>query len=243
MQHFATPQQRESFRHFVSTLDPSAFGPTDSANIWLDLVQGRSSIADAFTTAHHCYLAVAVGAAHVPLSQRGRRALELALTGKSHKVLAIELHLSQSTITAVLKGALASLGVGGLPSKVPLSLATLVHTTLLPDQAAQLLGASLVLDGHKYDILRAQMPSLTHVLSPAVGAVVDLHAAGKTYAEIAAGRSTSTRTVANQLAAAFQRLGISGRASLLAYFAKRPPASLGAEAAGVALCVDRHSAA
>jgi DNA-binding CsgD family transcriptional regulator len=243
MQHFATPQQRESFRHFVSTVDPSAFAPTDSANLWLDLVQGRSSIADAFTTAHHCYLVVAVAAPHAPLSQRGRRVLELALTGKSHKALAIELHLSPSTITAVLKGALASLGVGGLPSKVPLSLATLVHTTLLPDQAAQLLGASLALDGNKYEILRAQMPSLTHLLSPAVGAVVHLHAAGKTYAEIAAGRSTSPRTVANQLAAAFQRLGVSGRASLLAYFAKRPPAPPGTEPAGLPVCVARPSAA
>jgi hypothetical protein len=45
---------------------------------------------------------------------------------------------------------------------------------------------------------------------------------GRNYLEIAKKRGTSTRTVANQLAAAFRRLGVSGRASLLNHIVSSP---------------------
>jgi len=44
---------------------------------------------------------------------------------------------------------------------------------------------------------------------------------GKSYQDMAKLRDTSKRTVANQLASAFHRLGISGRAELLCLLAKR----------------------
>ena len=56
---------------------------------------------------------------------------------------------------------------------------------------------------------------LAPVWSPAEFAVVRGLLEGRNYLEIAKTRGTSTRTVANQLAAAFRRLGVSGRGSLL----------------------------
>jgi DNA-binding CsgD family transcriptional regulator len=52
-------------------------------------------------------------------------------------------------------------------------------------------------------------------LSRSEAAVARLLVEGKSHAEIAALRGTSRRTVANQLAASFHKLHISGRAQLL----------------------------
>jgi len=60
---------------------------------------------------------------------------------------------------------------------------------------------------------------LAEWLSPAEYAVTRLLIEGKSYEELARLRQTSKRTVANQLASAFHRLGISGRAELLCLLA------------------------
>jgi DNA-binding CsgD family transcriptional regulator len=52
-------------------------------------------------------------------------------------------------------------------------------------------------------------------LSPAEADVARMLLEGRTHAEIAALRGTSMRTVANQLAASFQKLHVSGRSQLL----------------------------
>ncbi|HEY0463031.1 MAG TPA: hypothetical protein VGC79_02430, partial [Polyangiaceae bacterium] len=52
---------------------------------------------------------------------------------------------------------------------------------------------------------------------PAVRDVVCMHTQGESHARIASRRRTSQRTVANQLATAFSRLGVSGRSGLLVY--------------------------
>jgi DNA-binding CsgD family transcriptional regulator len=58
-------------------------------------------------------------------------------------------------------------------------------------------------------------------VSPAEYAVIRLLIEGKSYDEMADLRRTSKRTVANQLASAFHRIGVSGRAELLCMLAKR----------------------
>jgi DNA-binding CsgD family transcriptional regulator len=62
---------------------------------------------------------------------------------------------------------------------------------------------------------------LSAELSPAQSVVARLVMEGKSHAEIAVFRGTSTRTVANQLAAVFQQLDVSGRAELLCLLARR----------------------
>jgi DNA-binding CsgD family transcriptional regulator len=57
-------------------------------------------------------------------------------------------------------------------------------------------------------------------LAPAEHAVISLLIEGMSYAEIAQARQTSIRTVANQVASGFRRLGVSGRAELLCMLAR-----------------------
>jgi DNA-binding CsgD family transcriptional regulator len=57
-------------------------------------------------------------------------------------------------------------------------------------------------------------------LAPAEHIVISLLIEGHCYAEIAQARQTSIRTVANQVASGFRRLGVSGRAELLCMLAR-----------------------
>ena len=64
-------------------------------------------------------------------------------------------------------------------------------------------------------------------LTPAESAVVRLAASGLENAEIASARGVSTTTVQNQLARAFRKLGVGGRAEALTWLLARglgPPA-------------------
>jgi DNA-binding CsgD family transcriptional regulator len=60
-------------------------------------------------------------------------------------------------------------------------------------------------------------------LTPSEQAVVALAVAGHSNGAIAAARGSSPRTIANQLAAAYQKLGLSGRRELRAGLRRRKP--------------------
>jgi DNA-binding CsgD family transcriptional regulator len=59
-------------------------------------------------------------------------------------------------------------------------------------------------------------PELPADLTPAEREVVTGLLQGRTYAEIAGARGTSARTIANQVASAFRRLGVRSRGELAA---------------------------
>jgi DNA-binding CsgD family transcriptional regulator len=59
-------------------------------------------------------------------------------------------------------------------------------------------------------------------LTPAEEAVAALAAAGLSNGDIARERSSSPRTVANQLASVFRKLGVASRLELYAYAGRRP---------------------
>jgi DNA-binding NarL/FixJ family response regulator len=112
---------------------------------------------------------------------------------------------------------LQSLGLTRRVCRVPTLLVAAVHaargTTDLLSAQVELLHHG----GATYRVLSARRPDieLGRVLSPAEYAVARLLVEGLSHAEIAASRRASTRTVANQLATAFQKLGVSGRSELL----------------------------
>jgi DNA-binding CsgD family transcriptional regulator len=64
-------------------------------------------------------------------------------------------------------------------------------------------------------------PDLLATLAPAERDIVRGVLAGRSNAEIARGRGTSPRTVANQLAALFRKLGVGSRAELVKRVAGR----------------------
>jgi DNA-binding CsgD family transcriptional regulator len=148
--------------------------------------------------------------------------LEHLLLGGSQKACAQDVGLSTSSVTLLAKRGLHSLGLRCLPSRAPLLLAILVCLSREPFAGSRVRVSELERGGVRY--LEVWFPSATAVLaetlSDAECAVARLVLQGKPYVEIAERRQTSVRTVANQVAATFRRLNISGRGELLARVAK-----------------------
>lgn len=67
----------------------------------------------------------------------------------------------------------------------------------------------------KVHVLSVDVPQLPLWLTPAQREIIEAVAAGLSNAEIAKQRGTSVKTVANQLAALFERFDVHGRGELL----------------------------
>jgi len=218
MHHFGSDAELRSFREQAMAAVSPESAPADAQRVWRDLTEGRASILDAATTAECSYLVTTRAVLHLPLSQRSQRILERVLAGDCPKHVAADFdNIALSTLTCVLKQALARLGSDTHPSKAPLGLVALLHAARASSGHPRVYSSSARLLGVACDVHLTPLPSLSHLLPRAVADVVLLHAAGKTHSEIAALRGRSTRTVANQLATAFQRLGYSGRMSMLEF--------------------------
>ncbi len=81
--------------------------------------------------------------------------------------------------------------------------------------------------GDSFALLECPEPcdreTLDRELTPAQAEVAHLMAAGHSNAEIARRRGTSPRTVANQAASVFRRLGVASRLGLVAWLARAAP--------------------
>jgi DNA-binding NarL/FixJ family response regulator len=192
--------------------------------IWRRLLEGDAIVVDEFFYQERSFLAFR-RRARQSRSFRMKRDLDIleqALSGIDQKVLASELRLASSTITAALRRALEFIGLECIPSRAPLLLALLAHAAKHSGSVAHGHARDLEFDGRGYCLFSARVPECgpAHALSPAVRAVVRLRAEGRSHAEIAEYRRTSRRTVANQLASAFQRLGVSGRTNLIELLAR-----------------------
>lgn len=88
-----------------------------------------------------------------------------------------------------------------------------------PELPHELQGATLDADGQQLAILSFRIPDGPEGarLTAAEREVVAALLAGKSNAEIAKARETSTRTVANQVASIFRKLDVHSRAQLVAY--------------------------
>jgi DNA-binding NarL/FixJ family response regulator len=129
-----------------------------------------------------------------PLSPREQQVVALAACGHSNKVIAGQLDLTLSTVSVYLVKAARKLGVRGRVALI----------------RVYCMGAE---DG----------PCLPPVLSRSENAVATLLLTGASNAQIAAARAKSARTVANQIASIFRKLGVRSRGELAARFASRLP--------------------
>jgi DNA-binding NarL/FixJ family response regulator len=96
-------------------------------------------------------------------------------------------------------------------------LALSAHAAHARTKLSEARSSTLTHQGCTYLTVSAPRPEgcLQSRLSRAEFAVVRLLLEGKSHAEMSAERRTSMRTIANQLAAAFSKLGVSGRADLI----------------------------
>ena len=192
--------------------------PIDSAATWRDLIEGTAYIVDEFITTEGAFLILRnhSDSARV-LSRRDLDILEQVLLGVDQKVVGIERNLAPSTVAACLRQAYGKLGLTCKPSRVSLFMVTLVHAAKGRGRIESGRACEYEYEGATFRALSMTMPErvFARVLSPAEEAVVRMRVQGRSHAEIAARRKTSLRTVANQVAAAFQRLGVSSRSDLM----------------------------
>jgi DNA-binding NarL/FixJ family response regulator len=186
------------------------------AELWRGLVSGTCHVVDEFFSAERCYLVVRQSEQRgEPLSGRRLAILEQLLCGGYQLRVAIDFALAPSTVAASARGALEALGASGRPSRV--------HPLLVLAATAAARGTSrlakrsiIVEEASTLQVWSIPRPELRCVsLSPAELAVSGRLVEGLSYGEIAELRGTSKRTIANQIAAVFRRLRVSGRNELL----------------------------
>ena len=186
------------------------------ADLWTRLVRRELRVVLSVTEESHEYLVLGdAQRSGPPWSGRQLEIVERVLQGGSRKVVAIDLGVSPSTIAVVLSSALRELGLGCRPTQTPpliLGLARAARGDGVADDVS--VDEVEYLGRRHYRVARNVNSHFFTELTPAQCAVVRHLVCGRTYAEIAACRYTSTRTVANQVAAAFRRLGVSGRVEL-----------------------------
>jgi DNA-binding CsgD family transcriptional regulator len=184
-----------------------------------------------------------IGDLPLPLRSRDREILESAVLCGVRKIVAVEVGLSCSSIAVIMQSCFQFMGLHCLPSRIPGLVVAAAHARHRQPIG---FGASLRRSRDRrvmQQSIRVPRPdtALAAWLAPAEHAVIALLTEGQSYAEIASARNTSVRTVANQVASGFRRLGVSGRAELLCLLARwgldapelpqrRPPSSVPAAA-------------
>jgi DNA-binding NarL/FixJ family response regulator len=189
------------------------------AKIWQELCLGKTRFVDAFFTMDRCYAVLtAPSDAQGPLlNDRRLTILHGLLCGQGQKRVGIELELSASTVAADARLALEALGLTGKPSRVhPMIMASAMS---FYREEVELHGwHSRLNDGASSEqVVSIARPehALRDALPPAELAVMAWLVEGLPYTNMARMRGTAMRTIANQIAAVFRRLKVSGRNELL----------------------------
>lgn len=217
----------------VAGLDTVASGrSTDEAAslsaLWTELVSGFCRVEQTAFTAQSCSVIVTrghrlAGDERAPLPARDIQILERSLLEGVRKSVAADFGLCPSSVAEILRRCFLFMGLSCWPSRIPLLIVMAAHAkTLVPASRADKLALAQNQQFLRQSISAVRPDNeLAELLSPAEFAVTRLLVEGHSYAEVARLRHTSRRTVANQLASAFHRLEISGRAELLCLLAKR----------------------
>jgi len=191
------------------------------AALWLDLLSGEQAILRAFAREKQSVLILQTRVEPAaPLVRRAQEILKRTLLGDRRKVIAQETNVSPSTVAFVLKDSLACLGLHCRPSRVPSALVALAHAACGVSRPVGLFIGGCRQEGRRITVVTHVFDySALRGLPPSERAVVGLLASGQSCVDIAARRNRSSRTVINQVAAAYRRLGVSSRLELLHRFA------------------------
>jgi DNA-binding NarL/FixJ family response regulator len=209
------------------------------ARVWLQLVEGTSSVVESFFGPARCYVVLAKNERSTQrLSGQRLEILERVLSGQCQKNVAIDLGLSAATIATAARQALALIGVATTASRVHPFL--MLAAKSARERDLQRVASFSFVDSAGPELRCLSLPrpeqAMLSVLTPAEFEVMRFLVEGHSHREIANLRRTSTRTVANQLASVFRRQAVSGRSELIhSLFAAtavhpRPPRAIEEEA-------------
>jgi DNA-binding NarL/FixJ family response regulator len=188
------------------------------APLWRELVDGHARLVDVFFTEDRCYLVLGPTQVTLPLTGRRREILEAVLCGVGQKCVASEQRLAVSSIAMQARLALEQLGLSCKTSRAHPLLMLLARAGSRHDERVRAT-LSFVETGHEQlRVVAMGRPDLTlaRSLPPAELEAARLLIEGFSYQDIAQLRDTAMRTTANQIAAVFRRLRVSGRNELVA---------------------------
>ncbi len=190
--------------------------PMEAMELWKGLVAGRWSLIERVEADGARVLVAHQNAPHLRdprgLSARESAVVELAMTGASNKQIAYALGLSAATVSGHLASAQAKLRVSSRAELIGLGLARMRAEAGRTRVGEDELGM-LVLEAEAETI--DEPLKLDERLTGAERDVARLVARGMSNAAIAAQRGSSVRTVANQLASIFGKLGVFSRSELV----------------------------
>jgi DNA-binding CsgD family transcriptional regulator len=189
---------------------------TDLATLWHQLCDGDLFIKETWCDGGRCYATVQAPTRRARPSAKQLHTLERVLVGESQKSVAIDLNVSVTTVATAAMLALSGLMTRRRVSRAPILLV-----------AAALAARGLPVDRCRFErrhddvswTISIAVPgeTLRTRLSPAEAEVAVLSIQGASHQGIAQARGTSVRTVANQLASVFGKIGVHGRSELRAH--------------------------
>lgn len=194
--------------------------PFELGTLWEKLAAGEWRVRETFTERERLYVVVEEPLYHKTRRRRrrGLAMMERVLLGERAKVVAIESSVTESTVAVAIKGQLRSMGLECKVRATPLILVMAARAARSSRCRAVQARIAHLPDGDGIHwVISVRYPRLGEfdVLSGAERAVLRKLLEGKTYVEIAECRNASKRTVANQLGAAFRKLGVSGYGEML----------------------------
>ncbi|HYO96061.1 MAG TPA: LuxR C-terminal-related transcriptional regulator [Polyangiaceae bacterium] len=190
-------------------------------NPWAELAQGSQKLLGSFSTSERHYLVTVhttrASNAVTPTTSANVELLEDVIMAGSQKAIAMERGLSPSTVTAKARQALGFIGLSAAPSYIPPLIIILVTATRTGRQLTGARQTVFCFQERKWVVFSVPRPDLKmqSLQPPAEWQVMQMLVEGRPYAEMAIQRRSSKRTIANQVAASFRRLQVSGRTDLV----------------------------
>lgn len=189
---------------------------TDLGRVWRKIRHGELLLVDTFCSELRHFVVLTDAAERRPACSMDCDLLERVLLSDSQKRVAIDSGVAESTLSMQAQRALQAIGARFAPSKAPLVLAFLVSAAER-DSIHQARESRLANGAQQCRVISLARPELrlASALTAAEYHVLCRLVEGLSYAQIAAERGTTTRTVANQVASLFRRLHVSGRGQLI----------------------------
>jgi len=208
------------FRLLAAERDAALSQIFDLSRLWLELCRGTWRFRDTFSTEERYIALIEEPSARFPQPLKACKlgVLKRVLLGDAPKAVAIEQRIGLSSVAAAIHDCLLSMGIPGRLSQASVLLTMAACAAHRPESSPTHGRLSRVeIDGEAYWVVSVVRPDLDFPvpLSQAEAAVVRELIAGRSHAQISRLRATSRRTVANQLATVFRKLGVSGRGAVV----------------------------
>lgn len=189
--------------------------------VWVELVEGRAKAVDWFCAEKQCVLILRAtlepGPTDFRHTWRNLEILRRVLRGDAQKSIAIEFKVSPSTVTTAATQCATAMGFDCSARRIPIVLMMAAHEEARRGARTLARTTTFEWEGMAYRVLATGRPhaSLLESLSQAERDIVELLVERRSNSEIGRIRSTSTRTVANQLSSVMRKLEVPGRIGVL----------------------------